>query len=161
MRALGCTTSEAGHLPILSSVGFQFERKALAYNHTHIMLSLSKEGTMQNINVRKGRHCVFMMHVHLVFVTKYRPARFSDQLGFLKDIFESVCKDFNAELVEMNGERDHGHLLVNYPPTVSASRAFRAECFESNRRLGSKEAWDPACGRLRIPPLAAVELPSR
>ncbi len=64
-----------------------------------------------------------MMHVLLVFVTKYRRARFSaDQLGFLKDIFESVCKDFNAELVEMNGERNHVHLLVNYPPTVSISK---------------------------------------
>ena len=49
-----------------------------------------------------------MMLVHLVFVTKYRRARFSeDQLEFLKDIFESVCRDFNAEPVEMNGERDH------------------------------------------------------
>ena len=78
---------------------------------------------MQNTDVRRGRHCVFMMHVHLVFVTKYRRARFSaDQLGFLKDIFESVCKDFNAELVEMNGERDHVHLLVNYPPNISVSK---------------------------------------
>ncbi|HAT6274424.1 TPA: hypothetical protein JAI86_003712, partial [Proteus mirabilis] len=22
-------------------------------------------------NIRRGRHCVFLMHVHLVFVTKY------------------------------------------------------------------------------------------
>ena len=81
---------------------------------------------MQNSDVRRGRHCVFMMHVHLVFVTKYRRARFSaDQLEFLKNIFESVCKDFNAELVEMNGERDHVHLLVNYPPNVSVSKLVK------------------------------------
>ncbi|APP38443.1 transposase (plasmid) [Klebsiella pneumoniae] len=24
------------------------------------------------IDIRRGRHCVFMMHVHLVFITKYR-----------------------------------------------------------------------------------------
>ncbi|MCS5737132.1 transposase, partial [Herbiconiux daphne] len=23
-------------------------------------------------NIRRGRHCVFLMHVHLVFVAKYR-----------------------------------------------------------------------------------------
>ncbi|EGI31537.1 putative transposase TnpA of insertion sequence [Escherichia coli TA143] len=23
-------------------------------------------------DIRRGRHCVFLMHVHLVFVTKYR-----------------------------------------------------------------------------------------
>lgn len=91
---------------------------------------------MQNTDVRSGRHCVFMMHVHLVFVTKYRRARFSaDQLGFLKDIFESVCKDFNAELVEMNGERDHVHLLVNYPPNVSVSKLVNSLKGVSSRML--------------------------
>ena len=130
------TTGEAGHLSVLSSVGFQFERKALAYNHTHIILGLSKGGTMQNTDVRRGRHCVFMMHVHLVFVTKYRRACFSaDQLSFLKDIFESVCKDFNAELVEMNGERDHVHLLVNYPPSVSVSKLVNSLKGVSSRML--------------------------
>lgn len=91
---------------------------------------------MQNTEFRRGRHCVFMMHVHLVFVTKYRCARFSaDQLGFLKDIFESVCKDFNAELVEMNGERDHVHLLVNYPPSVSVSKLVNSLRGVSSRML--------------------------
>lgn len=91
---------------------------------------------MQNTDIRRGRHCVFMRHVHLVFVTKYRRARFSsDQLGFLKDIFESVCKDFNAELVEMNGERDHVHLLVNYPPNVSVSKLVNSLKGVSSRML--------------------------
>ena len=77
-----------------------------------------------------------MMHVHLVFVTKYRCARFSaDQLGFLKDIFEGICKDFNAELVEMNGERDHVHLLVNYPPSVSVSKLVNSLKGVSSRML--------------------------
>ncbi|SFQ10340.1 putative transposase [Nitrosomonas cryotolerans] len=26
-----------------------------------------------------------------------------------------MCLDFEAELVEFNGEHDHIHLLVNYP----------------------------------------------
>ena len=129
-------TGEAGHLSVLSSVGFQFKRKALANNHADIILSLSKGDTMQNTDVRRGRHCVFMMHVHLVFVTKYRCARFSaDQLGFLKDIFEGICKDFNAELVEMNGERDHVHLLVNYPPNVSVSKLVNSLKGVSSRML--------------------------
>ena len=29
--------------------------------------------------IRKGRHCVFLMHAHLVFVTKYRKAAFRPQ----------------------------------------------------------------------------------
>ncbi|EFY9807765.1 TPA: transposase, partial [Escherichia coli] len=32
-----------------------------------ILWSVKKE-----TDIRRGRHCVFLMHVHLVFVTKYR-----------------------------------------------------------------------------------------
>lgn len=74
-------------------------------------------------DIRTGRHCVFKLHVHLVFVTKYRKKVFTDAI--LKDIeviFNNVCKDFDAELVEMNGETDHVHLLLNYSPKVSISK---------------------------------------
>ena len=71
---------------------------------------------------RRGRHCVFAMHVHLVFVTKYRRRVFTAaMLDDMRDIFASVCADFEAELVEMDGEDDHVHLLVNYPPKLSVS----------------------------------------
>ena len=63
------------------------------------------------------------MHVHLVFVTKYRRNVFTKAiLKELSAIFHSVCKDFAAELVEFEGEKDHVHLLVNYPPKVSVSK---------------------------------------
>lgn len=63
------------------------------------------------------------MHVHLVFVAKYRRNVFTKTiLEHLNNIFHSVCKDFGAELVEFEGEKDHVHLLVNYPPKVSVSK---------------------------------------
>lgn len=34
----------------------------------------------------------------------------------------NVCIDFGAELREFNGEDDHVHLLVHYPPTVAVSK---------------------------------------
>lgn len=33
-----------------------------------------------------------------------------------------VCEDFETELVEFNGERDHVHPLVHYPPKASVSK---------------------------------------
>ena len=42
-------------------------------------------------------------------------------LDDLHGIFASVCADFEAELVEFDGEDDHVHLLVNYPPKVAVS----------------------------------------
>lgn len=63
------------------------------------------------------------MHVHLVFVTKYRRGVFTKEiLDDLRSIFSSVCIDFKADLVEFDGEDDHVHLLVNYPPKVSISK---------------------------------------
>jgi putative transposase len=64
-----------------------------------------------------------MMHVHLVFVTKYRRGVFTKKiLDDMRPMFVSVCTDFEAELVEFDGEDDHVHLLVNYPPKVSVSK---------------------------------------
>lgn len=73
--------------------------------------------------IRKGRTCVFLLHVHLVFVAKYRRQVFTKPvMQELESIFSSVCSDFEAELVEFDGEKDHVHLLVNYPPKVSISK---------------------------------------
>ena len=46
-----------------------------------------------------------------------------------------VCADFGTELVEFNGERDHVHLLVHYPPKVALSRLVGSLKGVSARRL--------------------------
>ena len=57
----------------------------------------------QELAIRHGRHCVFAMHVHLVFVAKYRRKVFDgDAIGRLRAIFANVCEDFNAKLIEMD-----------------------------------------------------------
>lgn len=91
------------------------------------------------MEIRKGRHVVYAMHVHLVFVTKYRCAVFSSEhLDFLEGVFRSVCADFEAELVEFNGEEDHVHLLVHYPPKVAISKLVNSLKGVSSRRLAKK-----------------------
>ena len=58
----------------------------------------------------------------MVFVTKYRRSVFSkDHLVEMKAIFDSVCKDLGACLEEFDGEENHVHLLVRYPPKISIS----------------------------------------
>lgn len=62
------------------------------------------------------------MHVHLVFVTKYRRRVLDgDAIKRLRALFAKVCVDFEAQLIAMNGEDDHVHLLVEYPPKVVVS----------------------------------------
>ena len=85
---------------------------------------------------RTGRHCVFGMHVHLVFVTKYRRGVLTgEHHDFLREVFDKVCADFGAALVECNGEDDHVHLLVEYPPQVAVSRLVNSLKGVSSRRL--------------------------
>jgi len=62
------------------------------------------------------------MHVHLVFVTKYRRGVLDDaMLTRCEEVMREVCADFGAELVEFTGEHDHVHLLVEHPPKVAVS----------------------------------------
>ena len=95
---------------------------------------------MENTSeIRTGRHCVFNIHVHLVFVTKYRRKVFtSNILDEMKNVFEKVCEDFEAELIEFNGEDDHVHLLVNYPPKISVSKIVNSLKGVSSRLLRKK-----------------------
>ena len=95
---------------------------------------------MTGVNeIRRGRHCVFLLHVHLVFVTKYRRVVFTKQiLDDLQDIFSSVCADFEAELVEFDGEDDHVHLLVNYAPKVAVSALVNSLKGVSSRMIRKK-----------------------
>jgi putative transposase len=74
--------------------------------------------------------------VHLVFVTKYRRGVLTgEHLGTLREVLASVCADFGAELVEMDGEDDHVHLLVAYPPQVAVARLVNSLKGVSARRL--------------------------
>ena len=79
------------------------------------------------------------MHVHLVFVTKYRRKVFTKQiLDELKVMFTGLCIDFEARLVEFEGEGDHVHLLVEYPPKVSVSKLVNSLKGVSSRLIRKK-----------------------
>lgn len=47
----------------------------------------------------------------------------------------SVCADFECELVEFNGEDNHVHLLVNFPPKVAVTKLVNSLKGVSSRRL--------------------------
>ena len=111
---------------------------------------------MEN-TLRSGRHCVFNLHIHLVFVTKYRRGVFTKNiLESLRPIFESICKDFSAELIEFDGEDDHVHLLINYPPKIAvsslvnslkgvSSRMIRRMNYpEIKKKLWGGSLWSPS-----------------
>lgn len=103
------------------------------------LLYFSVRSMAESSDLRHGRHCVFNLYVHLVFVTKYRRKIFDPQiLKSLESIFHDVCTHAEAELVEFNGEGDHVHLLINYPPKISISRLVNALKGVSSRQIRKK-----------------------
>ncbi|MQY22916.1 hypothetical protein NRB20_60400 [Nocardia sp. RB20] len=101
-----------------------------------------------------------MLHAHLVFVTKYRHRVFSDQhLTRMEQIMRDVCADFECELIEFNGEANHVHLLVNFPPKVALSRLVNSLKGVSSRRMRQefpelvRHYWQAKrCGRVPTSP---------
>lgn len=93
----------------------------------------------ENDDLRHGRTCVYNLQAHLVFVTKYRRNVLThDMLTDVEAIVRDVCQDFDATLMEFNGEDDHVHLLVSYPPKVALSTLINSLKGVSSRRLRSK-----------------------
>ena len=90
---------------------------------------------------RRGRHVVSALNVHLVFVTKYRRGVLdAAMLDACETAMRKVCADFSADLREFNGEDDHVHLLVEYPPKVAVSAMVNSLKGVSARRLRSEFA---------------------
>ncbi len=50
-------------------------------------------------------------------------------------VMRKVCEGFEAELKEFNGEADHVHLLVHYPPKVALANLVNSLKGVSSRRL--------------------------
>jgi putative transposase len=94
----------------------------------------------------------------LVFVTKYRRGVFTKEvIDDLRGIFAGVCINLEAELMEFDGEHDHVHLLVNYPPMLAVSVLVNSLKNVSSRMIRkknyhvfAKSCGATHCGRHRI-----------
>ena len=87
-------------------------------------------------DIRHGRRCVFKLHVHLVFVAKYRHRVFDARaIDVLRSIFADVCSELQSTLVEMDGEDDHVQLRVEYPPKLAISSLVNSLKGVSSRLL--------------------------
>ena len=123
-------------------------------------------------DVRRGRSVVYNLHVHLVFVTKYRRDVLNDaMLTRCEQVMREVCTGMGAQLREFNGEEDHVHLLVHYPPKLAISTLVNSlkgvsahylrKEFTSriNRAITHGHLWSPSyfAGSCGGAPLAVVK----
>ncbi|MEG5055173.1 MULTISPECIES: IS200/IS605 family transposase [unclassified Microcoleus] len=102
---------------------------------------------------RLERNSVTELKIHLVCITKYRRSVFtSEGLDLIEKSFREVAQKMNFQVLEFNGEADHVHTLIEYPPKLSISQIVNALKGVSSRRYGQaghkkphKEAlWSPS-----------------
>ena len=84
----------------------------------------------------RGRHSVSKLVVHLVFTTKYRRRLFTgEMISQIREAIESACEKLECQLIEMDGEEDHVHILIAYPPKICVSVMVNNLKSISSRRL--------------------------
>ncbi len=64
---------------------------------------------------RHGSHTVSWLSVHLVWVTKYR------YHVLCRDIVSQICDSENVRILKGVVSKDHVHLHIEYPPSLSVS----------------------------------------
>ena len=86
---------------------------------------------------RRERHSVTDLKIHLVCVTKYRDEIFSgEELKLIEEVFRHVATQMNFQILEISGEDEHIHALIEYPPKLSVSKIVNALKGVSSRRYG-------------------------
>ena len=77
---------------------------------------------MERQELFRLHHCVYNLKYHLVLVTKYRRKCITPpMLERIAEVFGTLCKKWECELLEFNGEADHVHLLLSLNPKVNPS----------------------------------------
>lgn len=74
-------------------------------------------------DLRHERHSVTALLTHLVCVTKYRkPVLNGESLKLIEESFREVARKMDFQVLEFNGEANHVHAIVEYPPKLSVSQ---------------------------------------
>ncbi len=82
---------------------------------------------------------VYNLHAHIVLVTKYRRGPITDRArNQLISTTREVCERFDVDLLEADGETDHLHLLISYPPKIAISTLVGAIKTNTSKHIREK-----------------------
>lgn len=75
---------------------------------------------------RSGAHTVFRIHLHLVWVTKYRKPALTGIIGTrCRELIREVCAQNDVTIIKGHVSRDHIHLFVSVPPKLAISKLMQ------------------------------------
>jgi putative transposase len=69
---------------------------------------------------RHGAQTVCEIHLHLVWITKYRrPALRGEVATRARDLIRDICAEHEVKIMKGYVPKDHVHLFVSIPPQVT------------------------------------------
>lgn len=98
----------------------------------------------------RGGHSKYGMKVHIIFVTKYRKKLFmsSKRADDVKQFLYDVAKKYGYTVIQMETDKDHVHILLEYSPKVSVSDIVRQlkqystyQMWKHHEEYLSKQYW--------------------
>ena len=85
---------------------------------------------------RHGAHTVFRIHLHIVWVTKYRKPVMRGEVGTrLRELIREICGASEVTIIKGHVSSDHVHLFVSVPPRVTISRLLQMLKGKSSYKL--------------------------
>ena len=70
-------------------------------------------------------HSKYLLMTHLIFVCKYRKKLLVKFGNEIKQLFYDIADEKDLSIIEMEVDKDHIHLLVQYNPTQSILEIVR------------------------------------
>jgi len=78
---------------------------------------------MSNETVRKGYHCAWQIHYHIVFPVKYRKVVLDWEVTkIIQETSEELAERYPIEMEAIGYDKDHIHLLCGAHPKVAPGR---------------------------------------
>ena len=105
----------------------------------------------------RGAHSVYALYYHLILVVKYRRKVFTDDkiIDFLKQKIHEISETHEVEILTIETDQDHVHILFKANPTLNipkyinalktiTSREIRRNFPEVKEKLWRNAFWSPS-----------------
>ncbi len=85
---------------------------------------------------RHGSHTVFSIHLHIVWITKYRRKILRGEIAErVREIVREACRRARVEILRGHISADHVHVMISIPPQVTISRLMQRMKGKSSSQL--------------------------
>ena len=112
---------------------------------------------MVSYSLDKGQHSVYSLYYHFIQVVKYRKKVFINDaiVDFLKMKIREISETFNVDVLDIECDKDHFHMLFKATPSLNitkyinaiktiTSREIQRNFPEVRNELYNNKFWSPS-----------------